>query len=56
MLLAAVAALPASPRLPAAAVTLPVPAGLAGFSLPWQSVHLAGAAARTLTNGVATGF
>ena len=48
--------LPGTPRLATAPFTLPVPGGLAGFSLPWQALHLGLAAPRTLTNCVSTAF
>lgn len=52
----ATAPLPGAPRIATTAVTLPVPDGLAGFSLPWQALHLAAGTARTLTNCVVTSF
>lgn len=48
--------LPGTPRIATAAVTLPVPDGLAGFDLPWQAVHLTAGTPRSLTNCVATSF
>jgi hypothetical protein len=56
LVVAAFAALPAAPRIATAAVTLPVPGGLVGFSLPWQALHVSGAPPRLLTNCVVTAY
>lgn len=53
--LAGASPLPGTPRIATASSTLPVPGGLAGFTLPWQALHLM-PAPRTLTNCVATAF
>lgn len=47
--------LPATPRLPTASLTLPVPDGLQTFSLYWQTLHFT-LPPRTLSNCVTTAF
>jgi acetyl esterase/lipase len=56
LVLVHVTQLAAAPRLPSATVTLPLPGGLAGASLPWQALHSSTAAPRGLTNCVVTTF
>lgn len=48
-------ALPATPRLPTASLTLPVPVGLQTFSLYWQALHFT-LPPRTLSNCMTTAF
>lgn len=51
----ATTALPASPRLPTASITLPVPDGLQTATLHWQTLHFT-LPPRVLSNSVATTF
>lgn len=56
LVMVALTPLPGAPRIATATVTLPVPDGLAGISLPWQALHLTAATPRTLTNCAVTSF